>query len=146
MIDIDNFLRQLNEEKDDAIQDNADYQQRLFEEYVLRKVDHLELRKDLYHRFKSGEEIMGERGLRKQLAAFDLSYFGRAYLPHYFVRKSPKFHEDLDAVWEKGVLKGLNPSSESKVIARLDGRRHGLAAPRGHAKSTNFTLIFCFII
>ena len=38
MIDIDNFLRQLNEEKDDAIQDNADYQQRLFEEYVLRKV------------------------------------------------------------------------------------------------------------
>ncbi len=139
MIDIDNFLRQLNEEKDDAIQDNADYQQRLFEEYVLRKVDHLELRKDLYHRFKSGEEIMGERGLRKQLAAFDLSYFGRAYLPHYFVRKSPKFHEDLDAVWEKGVLKGLNPSSESKVIARLDGRRHGLAAPRGHAKSTNFT-------
>lgn len=82
---------------------------------------------------------MGEHGLRKELAAFDLSYFGRAYLPHYFIRKSPHFHEELDEIWEKGVMKDLNPLSEAKTISRMKGSRNVTAAPRGHAKSTNFT-------
>lgn len=82
---------------------------------------------------------MGEHGLRKELAAFDLSYFGRAYLPHYFIRKSPHFHEELDEIWEKGVMKDLNPTKEARTISRMKGSRNVTAAPRGHAKSTNFT-------
>ena len=82
---------------------------------------------------------MGEHGLRKELAAFDMSYFGRAYLPHYFIRKSPHFHEELDEIWSRGVMKGRNPLKEAKVISRLKGSRQVVAAPRGHAKSTNFT-------
>lgn len=139
MIDIEEFLRQLNEVEDDSIKDNAEYQKKLFEEYVLRKDDHSEIRRNLYTRYKSGEALVGEHGLRKELASFDLSYFGRAYLAHYFVRKSPAFHEELDSIWENGVLKKLNPFKDSKVIARMDGRRQAIAAPRGHAKSTNFT-------
>lgn len=139
MIDIDNWMRELEEEEDIDIKSNEEYQTKLFEEYVLRGSDHQEERKKLNERYLSGEELMGEHGLRKELAAFDMSYFGRAYLPHYFIRKSPHFHEELDEIWSRGVMKGRNPLKEAKVISRLKGSRQVVAAPRGHAKSTNFT-------
>lgn len=139
MIDIDNWMRELEEEEDIDIKNNEEYQTKLFEEYVLRGSDHHEERKKLNERYLSGEELMGEHGLRKELAAFDMSYFGRAYLPHYFIRKSPHFHEELDEIWSRGVMKGRNPLKEAKVISRLKGSRQVMAAPRGHAKSTNFT-------
>lgn len=139
MIDIDEWLRELDEDADADIRSNEEYQKELFERYVLRDESHRHERLELYRRYQGGEPVMGERGLRKQLAAFDLSYFGRAYLPHYFVRPSPAFHEELDAVWSRGVLKGKNPAVDAKVISREDGSRNAVAAPRGHAKSTNFT-------
>ena len=139
MIDIDNWMRELEEEEDLEIKNNEEYQHKLFKEYVLRGSDHQEERRKLNERYLSGEELMGEHGLRKELAAFDMSYFGRAYLPHYFIRKSPHFHEELDEIWSRGVMKGRNPLKEAKVISRLKGSRQVVAAPRGHAKSTNFT-------
>ncbi len=139
MIDIDSWLRELAEDKDAGIRDHERYQRDLFEEYVLRRPDHRQERQDLYRRYRSGERIMGEHGLRRELAAFDLGYFGRAYLRHYFKRESPGFHEDLDDLWMSGVLKGRNPGREASLIAGLDGSRNAVAAPRGHAKSTNFT-------
>jgi hypothetical protein len=70
----------------------------------------------------------------------DLAYFGRAYLPHYFSRPSPKFHSELDAQWREGVLKGIVPlGDDAKLINSRDGCRRATAAPRGHAKSTNLT-------
>lgn len=139
MIDIDEWLRELEEESDAEYKDNEAYQIKLFEEYVLRSTDHAEERRDLKRRYSLGEELMGEHGLRKELAAFDLSYFGRAYLPHYFIRKSPHFHEELDEIWSRGVMKGKDPLQEAKAISRMDGSHQVVAAPRGHAKSTNFT-------
>lgn len=139
MIDIDEWLRELDEEEDLEVRNNEDYQIRLFEECVLRGEDHREERLQLNQRYRDGAPVMGEHGLRKSLAAFDLSYFGRAYLPHYFVRKSPHFHEELDGIWGRGVMKGRNPEREAKTISREKGSRNVAAAPRGHAKSTNFT-------
>ena len=139
MIDIDNWMRELEEEEDIEIKNNEEYQTKLFEEYVLRGSDHQEERRKLNERYLSGEELMGEHGLRKELAAFDMSYFGRAYLPHYFIRKSPHFHEELDEIWSRGVMKGRNPLKEAKVISRLKGSRQVVAAQRGHEKSKNFT-------
>lgn len=139
MIDIDDWLRELDADDDSELKNNEDYQRKLFEEYVLRRSDRRKLRKELYERYREGDPLMGPHGLRKDLAAFDLSYFGRAYLPHYFVRKSPHFHEELDGIWMRGVLKGRNPAEEAQVISREDGSRNAVAAPRGHAKSTNFT-------
>lgn len=141
MIDLDEYLRILSDdsEVDQEEKDNEQYQRKLFRDYVLRKKDHLEIRKELKRRFDAGAELTGPKGLRKQLAAFDLGYFGRAYLKHYFVRPSPSFHEELDEIWTKGVLKGRNPAVDAKKISRLDGSKSVVAAPRGHAKSTNFT-------
>lgn len=141
MIDLDEYLRILSDdsEVDQEEKDNEQYQRKLFRDYVLRKKDHLEIRKELKRRFDAGAELTGPKGLRKQLAAFDLGYFGRAYLKHYFVRPSPAFHEELDEIWTKGVLKGRNPAVDAKKISRLDGSKSVVAAPRGHAKSTNFT-------
>lgn len=139
MIDIDEWLAELNEEEDTDIKDNQEYQKTLFQEYVLRNADNLSKRKELYRKFNEGASLMGENGLRKKLAAFDLGYFGRAYLPHYFIRKSPEFHEELDSIWKNGVLKGKNAIEEAKEISRMKGSRQVVAAPRGHAKSTNFT-------
>lgn len=139
MIDINEWLRELDEEEDLDVKNNEEYQTKLFEEYVLRGSDHLEERRQLNKRYHDGEPVMGEHGLRKLLAAFDMSYFGRAYLPHYFIRKSPHFHEELDEIWSRGVLKGMNPTKDAKTISRAKGSRNVVAAPRGHAKSTNFT-------
>lgn len=139
MIDIDGWIRELGEGENLDAKSNEGYQEKLFEEYVLRGADHPEERQRLYKRYSSGDDIMGEHGLRKELAAFDMSYFGRAYLPHYFIRKSPHFHEELDGIWSQGVMKGRNPLKEAKAISRMKGSRQVVAAPRGHAKSTNFT-------
>lgn len=139
MIDIDEWLSEMDADDDSEQKNNEEYQKNLFEEYVLRRSDRKELRKELYERYRGGDPLMGPHGLRKELAAFDLSYFGRAYLPHYFVRKSPHFHEELDAIWTNGVLKNINPVEDSKAVDREKGSRNVVAAPRGHAKSTNFT-------
>lgn len=141
MIDIDDWLRELDADDDDysELKNNEKYQKNLFEEYVFRSGDRGELRKKLYENYKAGDPLMGPDGLRRKLAAFDLSYFGRAYLPHYFVRPSPHFHEELDEIWTNGVLKNINPAEEAKVLSGKDGSRNAVAAPRGHAKSTNFT-------
>lgn len=141
MIDIDEWIGLLDEEDDTEIKNNEKYQHELFREYVLRKNDkfHAE-RKELYRQYmQDPSKLLGGKGLRKQLAAVDLSYFGRAYLSHFFKRKSPAFHEELDDVWIKGVLKGINPYERYKDIDARDGSHSAIAAPRGHAKSTNFT-------
>lgn len=139
MIDIDAWLRDLDDQEDMARKNNEEYQKKLFAECVMRGTDHPEKRRELLQRYRQGEALMGKHGLRKELAAFDLSYFARAYLPHYFVRKSPHFHEELDQIWCDGVLKGINPTENKDAIDRMKGSRQVVAAPRGHAKSTNFT-------
>lgn len=102
-------------------------------------VDEDPRRAELLEQLRAGAKLTGPDGLRKKLAAFDLNYFGRAYLQHYFSRPSPPFHRELDALWSEGVMKGRNPLDDKKVINRLPGCRRATAAPRGHAKSTNFT-------
>lgn len=91
--------------------------------------------------FEAGLPLTGKEGIRKKLAAFDLEYFGKAYFPHYFQRKTPDFHRALDHIWTAGVLKGEIPDCGivSKEINRLPGCKRVTAAPRGHAKSTNLT-------
>ena len=111
MIDIDEWLEFLDEEDNTEIKDNEKYKHELFLEYVLRKNDKFKRkRRELYEQYqKDPSKLFGEKGLRKQLAAFDLSYFGRAYLAHFFKRVSPAFHEELDDTWVHGVMKDKNP-------------------------------------
>ncbi|WP_206458908.1 phage terminase large subunit [Anaerovorax sp. IOR16] len=140
MIKLDDYIRQLeNTDEDVEIKQDKEYQKNLFEQYVTKGNDHKELRAELLKEYRKGASLTGEKGLRKRLGAIDLAYFGRAYLPHYFIRESPEFHNELDEIWSKGVLKGMNPFVSSKKISREKGCRRGIAAPRGHAKSTNFT-------
>ncbi len=107
----------------------------------LKKDDH-PYRLQLLEEFENGAELTGENGIRRKLGAFDLAYFGRAYLPHYFNRKSPKFHEELDDIWFTGVMKGkiITSKKVAKEVNQEDGCNKAIEAPRGHAKSTNFTL------
>ena len=111
----------------------------LTEEYLV--LDNSPERVRLLKEYKAGAKLTGQNGIRKRLSAIDLGYFGRAYFPHYFNRKSPTFHEELDSIWENGVLKSNNPYTlrNAKIINRNDGVKRCVAAPRGHAKSTNLT-------
>lgn len=95
----------------------------------------------LRREFAAGHPTTGPEGLRRKLGAIDMEFFGRAYFPHYFSRPSPEFHRELDAIWQQGVLKGRYPltAADTKTISRLPGVRRAVAAPRGHAKSTNLT-------
>ncbi|WP_268051447.1 phage terminase large subunit [Clostridium ganghwense] len=74
-----------------------------------------------------GREKSGPNGLRKELAEIDLEYFGKAYFSHYFNRETPEFHRELDTLWNKNVIRNKA------------GTKTAVAAPRGHAKSTNLT-------
>ena len=105
------------------------------------KLDDNPERVKLLKQFELGAPLIGQNGIRRKLGAFDLGYFGRAYLPHYFSRPSPQFHQELDKLWSDGVLKGLIPDNglNSKTINRAQGSKRAVAAPRGHAKSTNLT-------
>ena len=98
-------------------------------------------RRRLLREYERGGQLTGPRGIRRRLGAIDMEFFGRAYFGHYFSRPSPQFHRALDAIWRDGVLKGRYPltDADAKIISRLPGSRRGVAAPRGHAKSTNLT-------
>ncbi|MDL2288282.1 phage terminase large subunit [Oscillospiraceae bacterium OttesenSCG-928-F05] len=136
MIDLNDYIEALNDKQDTAEQTDRAYQQALFEQYAQASGEEGAALLSLLRR---GHPLTGPKGLRKRLSATNLEYFGRAYLAHYFYRKSPAFHRELDDIWQKGVMKGLNPLKVAERIRRADGCRRAIEAPRGHAKSTNFT-------
>jgi predicted phage terminase large subunit-like protein len=139
-INLDQYIQELEEtSEDEQLKADMEYQKKIFLEYVSAGSNFPDERKKLLEDFNKGLALTGKKGLRRRLGAFDLGYFARAYLPHYFTRKSPKFHEELDHIWSNGVLKDLNPHMSPKEINHLAGRFRGVAAPRGHAKSTNVT-------
>lgn len=138
-IDIEDYLEKLDEPEDREAMANREYQRQIFEQYVTSGDNFPERRAQLLRDYKTGKELTGPKGLRRKLGAIDLEYFGRAYLAHYFVRKSPAFHGELDRIWREGVMKGLDPTESAKEINRADGCRRAIEAPRGHAKSTTFT-------
>ncbi|NBH80383.1 hypothetical protein D3Z52_19945 [Clostridiaceae bacterium] len=138
-INLDEYLERLSEPEDRETAASRDYQHALFLKYVVRETGFPERRKQLLADFRAGKPLTGAKGLRRQLGAVDLEYFGRAYLAHYFVRESPPFHAELDSIWREGVMKGLDPYRNAKEISRADGCRRAIEAPRGHAKSTTFT-------
>ena len=119
----------LNSQSDETIQT-------LFESFL--NAGKTAFHAELQMRYKAGEPICGPSGLRKRLAAVDLGYFARAYLPHYFSRPSPEFHKELDEIWQSQVLHPMNPYTDAKKIVLMDGCK-SVTATRGHAKSTNFT-------
>lgn len=115
------------------------YLEKLLKDYLLKSDE--PFTKELYKQFELGAPRTGVNGLRKKLAAYDMEFFGRAYLPHYFIRKSPKFHEELDAIWKEGVMKNQVPLTKKvqREISHMKGIKRATAAPRGHAKSTTLT-------
>lgn len=139
-IDLNEYIEKLAEPEDREAVANRKYQEDLFSQYVSRAGAGFEnRRREILKEYQAGSPLTGPKGVRKKLAAIDLEYFGRAYLPHYFVRKSPAFHGELDEIWRDGVMKGMDPLKDARRISRADGCRRAVEAPRGHAKSTNFT-------
>ena len=138
-IDLKEYLERLEEPEDREAVANLEYQRQLFRQYAAQGDNFPERRAQLLRDFEAGKELTGPKGLRRALGAIDLEYFGRAYLSHYFVRKSPAFHSELDRIWREGVMKGLDPTKAAREINRADGCRRAIEAPRGHAKSTTFT-------
>ena len=61
MIDIDEWLRELDEGEDLEAKSSAEYQKELFSEYVMRGHDHMEERKQLARRFQDGEPVWGKK-------------------------------------------------------------------------------------
>lgn len=132
-------LEENKKRKQDQVKELDDRARQLFEKYVKR--DAGPERQKLLAAYQSGAAFAGPEGLRKKLGAMDLEYFGRAYLGHYFTRETPAFHRELDRIWQDGVLKGRLSLGKEDVteIRRLPGCHRAVAAPRGHAKSTNLT-------
>lgn len=58
MIDLDEYLRELEEEDDREIKDNEAYQKALFEEYVLRGSEHWKKREELNRLYQAGGGIV----------------------------------------------------------------------------------------
>ncbi len=124
---------------DDDVQEENDLKQ-LLDIFLTRgdEPERIKLKKE-YERGIT--PLTGKNSIRQKLGAIDMEFFGRAYFPHYFSRPSPDFHRELDDIWHNGVLKGIAPITPlaAKKISRMPGTRRAVAAPRGHAKSTNLT-------
>lgn len=109
----------------------------LLEEYLY--IDDTPRRRALRAEFLAGGKQTGTDGIRRKLGLIDLAFFGRAYLPHYFSKASPAFHAELDCLWhEVWKCPALNREA-IKLLPTKQGTRQAIAAPRGHAKSTNLT-------
>lgn len=128
------------DDRDFEAEREAEHQRELFLRYVQRGGNLPEVRAQLLARCENGDPLTGRKGLRRELAAFDLQYFGMAYLPHYYSTAPPPFHDELDQIWFGNVLKGQSVIADPKIINRKQGCREAIAAPRGHAKSTTVTL------
>ena len=61
MIDLDEWITELDEEPDQELADYEAYQKQLFEDYVLRKNDNQEKRKELLKRYQTGAPLTGEK-------------------------------------------------------------------------------------
>ena len=120
-IDLKDYLERLEEPEDREAVASQEYQRELFEQYVQKGTNFPELRAQLLEEYRAGAELTGPQGLRRKLGAVDLGYFGRAYLPHYFVRPSPPFHEELDRIFREGVMKG-QMCIRDRIIRRLKTR------------------------
>ena len=142
-IDLNDYLEKLTEPEDRETVANRAYQRELFEQYVTKDGNFPEQRAQLLEDFRVGKELTGPKGLRRKLGAFDLEYFGRAYLAHYFVRPSPKFHGELDRIWREGVLKGMNPEVDAKQISARMGAavrsKRLVATPRARPSPSRTT-------
>ena len=80
-IDLGQYLEVLNEPEDRETAANREYQERLFLEYLVRDGSFPEERKRIQWEHRAGKRLTGPKGLRRQLAAFDLEYFGRRTFP-----------------------------------------------------------------
>lgn len=109
----------------------TDDDKNLMLEYLKR--DGTPERKNLLKEFQTGSMLTGPYGLRKKLGEIDLEYFGKAYFPNYFYRETPQLHRDLDELWMEAVTENSEKGRAKK------GKKRAVAAPRGHAKSTNLT-------
>lgn len=132
---LDGCIEELSKKSDTEKKVSENYQKSLFIEYLNKDINYY--KNEIKNKYKSSKDNFEK--FRKELGAIDLEYFGRAYLSHYFTRKSPKFHKELNKIWSDGVIKSKNPYCESKEISESDGCKRVIAAPRGHAKSTNLT-------
>lgn len=70
------------------------------------------------------EEALQRVSVLKKIFEKDLELFGKFFFPHHLSLDTPRFHQELYDILEK------NP------------RRLAIAAPRGHAKSTIFDLVY----
>ena len=83
---LDGILEAENQIADSEAYDTQEYKaylNDLLKEFL--KKDNNLLRKQLFDDFERGAPLTGKNGIRKKLASFDMEFFGRAYLPHYFV-------------------------------------------------------------
>ena len=133
---VNELLIAMTVEEDDNIVDSdyIKYLKNLIELYI--EGDGKEQIRELY---LSGHSLIGKKGIRYLLGALDMEFFGRAYFPHYFSKPAPIFHKELDSIWQAGVIKNLDVIKNKKKIATMNGTKHSVAAPRGHAKSTTLT-------
>ena len=104
-IDFGSLIDKLDDESDRAALADREQQRTLFLKYVVRTGNFPDKRAQLLKEYEAGASLTGPKGLRRMLGAFDLEYFGRAYLGHYFTTPAPAFHADLDDIWLQGVMK-----------------------------------------
>ena len=127
-IDFVDLIDKLDDESDRAALADLEEQRALFLKYAVRVGGWPDKREQLLKDYKAGASLTGPKGLRRKLGAIDLEYFGRSYLGHYFTRPAPAFHAELDEIWFRGVMKGLDPTEHAKEISRAKGCRRAIPA------------------
>ena len=67
MIDLDDWIRELDEQPDREIIDHAAYQKQLFSEYVIRNDDNKDKRQELLKRLRMGKHFPEKKDFERNL-------------------------------------------------------------------------------
>ena len=79
--------------------------------------------------------------IKRQSADFD--YFRRTYFPHYYYLPGKSaLQADLETIYQRIKSRSILSSVAANALDAIKSEKYGVAAPRGHGKSTDASVVF----
>lgn len=79
--------------------------------------------------------------IKRQFVDFD--YFRRTYFPHYYYLPGKSaLQADLETIYQRIKSRSILSSAAANALDAIKSEKYGVAAPRGHGKSTDVSVVF----
>lgn len=84
-----------------------------------------------------------EKDARIKRQFIDFDYFRRTYFPHYYYLPGKSaLQADLETIYQRIKSRSILSSAAANELDTIKSEKYGVAAPRGHGKSTDVSVVF----